>query len=136
MEVFLNLCWLLVVLPAFLTWRRQRPFSFRRAHGDMLSLAALVCALVLLFPIISASDDLHAFRQEAEESSSRLKAGGANGAHSVASTHVPAAIPVRTLFVPPEKGATATAPVRATVGILLRPRATLQERAPPPHVDL
>jgi hypothetical protein len=33
-------------------------------------LCVLGCALVLLFPVISASDDLHAMRAEMEESSS------------------------------------------------------------------
>ena len=32
-------------------------------------LSALGCALVLLFPVISATDDLHAMRAEMEESS-------------------------------------------------------------------
>jgi len=32
-------------------------------------LSALGCALVLLFPVISATDDMHAMRAEMEESS-------------------------------------------------------------------
>jgi hypothetical protein len=74
MELFLNLCWLSLLLPAWLLWRRRaastasgrpagsaavRPFAF---------VCALGCALILLFPVISASDDLHAMRSEMEES--------------------------------------------------------------------
>jgi hypothetical protein len=69
MELLLNLTWLLLALPAYWLWRR----SFRaRAHGRLGSLQcllALACLLVLLFPVISATDDLHAMRTEMEESS-------------------------------------------------------------------
>ncbi|MGA9978772.1 MAG: hypothetical protein WBQ08_09065 [Candidatus Sulfotelmatobacter sp.] len=69
MELLLNLAWLLLALPAYWLWRR----SFAtRAQGRLSSrqcLLALACLLVLLFPVISATDDLHAMRAEMEESS-------------------------------------------------------------------
>lgn len=69
MELLLNLAWLLLALPAYWLWRR----SFRtRASGRLSSmqcLLALGCLLVLLFPVISATDDVHAMRAEMEESS-------------------------------------------------------------------
>ena len=63
MELLLNLCWLLLVPLAFCFWLRQ---SRSRSPQSML---ALSCLLFLLFPIISATDDLNAMRQVLEESS-------------------------------------------------------------------
>ena len=67
MELLLNLAWLLLVLPAYGVWRQgavaKRPNRFNSLQG----LLALGCLLVLLFPIISATDDVHAMRAEMEE---------------------------------------------------------------------
>jgi len=75
MELFLNLCWMSLLLPASLLWR-QRICSISpdgRANSPGVSPLVFVCILgcvfVLLFPVISASDDLHAMRTEMEESS-------------------------------------------------------------------
>jgi hypothetical protein len=65
MELILNFCWLLLIAPALCLWARQTTGSKR-----FQNLIALTCLLVLLFPVVSASDDLHAMRQEMEESSS------------------------------------------------------------------
>src|ERR1700733_8628414 len=67
MELLLNLAWLLLALPAYGLWRRG---TGARGVNSLQCLLALGCALVLLFPVISASDDLHAMRAEMEESSS------------------------------------------------------------------
>lgn len=64
MELLLNLAWLLLALPAYCLWRRGA-----RTVTPLQRLLALACALVLLFPVISASDDLHAMRAEMEDSS-------------------------------------------------------------------
>ncbi len=71
MELFLNLCWLSLLLPAYLLWRQRTSStgSDRPAARPLVFLCALGCALILLFPVISASDDLHAMRAEMEESS-------------------------------------------------------------------
>jgi hypothetical protein len=75
MELFLNLCWLALFGPAWLLWRRRSSSSGSgnrtegRAVRPPVFICALGCALVLLFPVISASDDLHAMRAEMEESS-------------------------------------------------------------------
>jgi hypothetical protein len=74
MELFLNLCWLSLLLPAWLLWRRRTSStgSGSSAKGPVVRplvfVCALGCALILLFPVISASDDLHAMRPEMEES--------------------------------------------------------------------
>jgi len=67
MELLLNLVWLLLAVPGYWLWRRS--VHSHRA-GSRQCLLALGCALVLLFPVISATDDLHAMRAEMEESSS------------------------------------------------------------------
>jgi len=74
MELFLNLCWLSLLVPAYLLWRERLAAAAEgRGKGPaartLVFVCALGCALVLLFPVISASDDLHAMRAEMEESS-------------------------------------------------------------------
>jgi len=136
MEVFLNLCWLFLVVPALLTWRRQEQSSRQRGHVSLLRLGALGCVLVLLFPVISASDDLHAVRQEMEESSSKLKAGASAKGSPIAIFHLAAAIPARATFVPPGEGVPGAVHAYGSVRFLLCPLGPSHERAPPPPVDL
>lgn len=68
MELLLNLAWLLLAIPACWLWRNSKPANRRRRFSSLQCLLALGCALVLLFPVISATDDLHAMRAEMEES--------------------------------------------------------------------
>jgi hypothetical protein len=67
MELLLNLTWLLLALPAYLLWRDCRSTNARRFTA-VQCLLALGCMLVILFPVISATDDLRAMRAEMEES--------------------------------------------------------------------
>jgi hypothetical protein len=70
MELLLNLLWLMLALPAVLIWRHDLTSS--RALGRFSrsrSFVLLSCLLALLFPIVSATDDLHPVRAEIEESS-------------------------------------------------------------------
>jgi hypothetical protein len=69
MEILLNLAWMLLALPAYWLWRGGMASRARRGAGSLQVLLALACVLVLLFPVISASDDLHAMRAEMEDSS-------------------------------------------------------------------
>ncbi|HEY1659517.1 MAG TPA: hypothetical protein VGG14_14280 [Candidatus Sulfotelmatobacter sp.] len=64
MELLLNLAWLLLVLPGYWLWRRS---TYSRHTNSRQCLLALGCAFVLLFPVISATDDLHAMRGEMED---------------------------------------------------------------------
>jgi hypothetical protein len=65
MELLLNLAWLLLALPAWWLWRARTPaHKFSSLH----CLLALGCMLVVLFPVVSATDDLRAMRAEMEES--------------------------------------------------------------------
>jgi hypothetical protein len=71
MELLLNLFWLTLALPALWLWRREPVFAQRRRRFDRVrSCLLLSCVLMLLFPVVSATDDLHALGQEMEESSS------------------------------------------------------------------
>ena len=69
MELLLNLAWLLLALPAYWLWRRAAGSRPKTGARSVECLLALGCLLVLLFPVISASDDLHAMRAEMEDSS-------------------------------------------------------------------
>lgn len=67
MELLLNLAWLLLVLPAYGIWRHGAVAKRQNRCDSLQGFVALGCLLVLLFPIISATDDLHAMRAEMEE---------------------------------------------------------------------
>jgi len=68
MELLLNLAWLLLALPACWLWRASRATPAGRRFTSLQCLLALGCLLVILFPVISATDDLLAMRSEMEES--------------------------------------------------------------------
>lgn len=69
MELLLNLVWLLLALPAYWLWHARK-----RTHrrGPVQFLLALACMFVVLFPVISATDDLCAMRADLEESSAGM----------------------------------------------------------------
>jgi hypothetical protein len=66
MELLLNLAWLLLALPAYWLWSGSRTSA--RKLTSLQCLLALGCMLAVLFPVISATDDLRAMRTEMEES--------------------------------------------------------------------
>jgi hypothetical protein len=69
MELLLNLLWLTLAIPAIWVWLRQS-LPGKRSHlvGGISAIILLGCVLLLLFPVVSASDDLHAMGTEIEES--------------------------------------------------------------------
>ena len=70
MESILNLIWLMLALPLFLLWRQARRSATVSGPGCRTNAFVLVgCLLVLLFPVISATDDVQASRFEMEEAS-------------------------------------------------------------------
>lgn len=71
MELLLNLFWLLLAMPAYWLWRYSRTAAQRRKFDALQCFLALGCLLVILFPVVSASDDLRSMRAEMEESSSK-----------------------------------------------------------------
>jgi hypothetical protein len=68
MELLLNLAWLLLAVPAYWLWRGSRRTHVRQRRATLECLLSLACVLVILFPVVSATDDLHAMRAEMEES--------------------------------------------------------------------
>ncbi len=71
MELTLNLLWLLLAIPAIWVWRgapSQRSGSEGRSVRRLLILG---CLLMVLFPVVSATDDLQAMRPEMEEAGAR-----------------------------------------------------------------
>jgi hypothetical protein len=87
MELLLNILWLALALPAVWIWQRKPGCALRR-FGRSCPILLLGCVLVLLFPVVSATDDLHAMRPEMEESnpfSSVQKQSG--GARAMTWTH-------------------------------------------------
>jgi hypothetical protein len=66
MELILNLFWLLLTIPALWLWHK-RGLRRDQSKRSCLLLISLGCLLILLFPVISASDDLRAMRTEAED---------------------------------------------------------------------
>lgn len=114
MELLLNLVWLLLAVPAFCAWRaaHSRPGSrWQSAHCGL----TLACILILLFPVVSATDDLQAMRPEMEEASSQDALGSPHHGKILAS--------VRTLcdsFASPATLCSAQ-PELATSGFLAQP---------------
>lgn len=74
MELLLNIAWVLLVLPAYWLWCRNADARQMRRVSALQCLLALGCVLVLLFPVISATDDLHAMRAEMEDSAVNKRA--------------------------------------------------------------
>jgi hypothetical protein len=93
MELLLNLLWLLLALPAYCLWQNARIERTRGNSSPFQCFLALGCVLVLLFPVISATDDLHAMRAEMEESSKRSLRQAVNDKSSAGQSrwHSPAA---------------------------------------------
>jgi hypothetical protein len=85
MELLLNLAWLLLALPAYWLWRDSRSVRAGRRFTSVQCFLTLGCMLVVLFPVISATDDLRAMRAEGEESPvskrSVLQASGDKPSH-------------------------------------------------------
>ena len=59
----------MLAVPAYWLWRRESPGRSTQRLQRFRSLVLLGSVLVLLFPVVSATDDLHAMRAEMEESS-------------------------------------------------------------------
>jgi hypothetical protein len=98
MESLLNSVWVLLAAGALLAWRRQIPAC--RDHARRL--VALLCVLLLIFPVISATDDLHPVTQAVEEPSKRnQKAVTANKSQATHIGHASPALPVTSFAASP-----------------------------------
>jgi hypothetical protein len=63
MELLLNLAWVLLATLMFCLWLR---FASRTGVGPRLQFVALAVLLMILFPVISVTDDLQAVQNPAE----------------------------------------------------------------------
>lgn len=74
MELLLNLVWLTLASLAFCAFTRRRATSVWRSHAShRTALLALACTLILLFPVVSASDDLHPTQAVLEDATKRVQ---------------------------------------------------------------
>lgn len=72
MELLLNLVWIALSVTAFVCFLRAQEQRGRRIPYCR-SLFALACILFFLFPIISASDDLHPAQAVVEDTTRRIQ---------------------------------------------------------------
>jgi hypothetical protein len=98
MELLLNLVWMSLVPLAVFGFLRGRSASPHLAGVPYRkSLVALGFAMVLLFPVVSASDDLHPTQAVLEEASKRVKRAVAV-LHELQPSSPPSMLPVRLAF--------------------------------------
>jgi hypothetical protein len=71
MELFLNIVWLLIAVAGLILWRtRWTQQGHVRRHAAWREWTSFVCSMVLLFFVVSLTDDLHAELMLIEECSS------------------------------------------------------------------
>jgi hypothetical protein len=74
MELLLNLLWLSLALGTLFAFvQRRRRSTLWAAPPYCASLIALAFTMVLLFPIVSASDDLHPAQAVVEDASKKIQ---------------------------------------------------------------
>jgi hypothetical protein len=74
MELLLNIFWLTSALFALgLWWRDSLSTQPGQVRSRLPKFLLLSCILILLFPVVSVTDDLHPLRPEMEESSPSKK---------------------------------------------------------------
>jgi hypothetical protein len=91
MELVLNLAWVLVAALMFCLWLR---FSPRTGVDRRTQLAALAVLLLILFPVISVTDDLQAVQNPAETDCLLRRGHACSTAHSVFPTIAALPLPV------------------------------------------
>lgn len=127
MEFFLNFAWVLLATLMFCLWLRFAP---RKGDGRGMQFVALALLALILFPVISVTDDLQAVLNPAETDSCLRRD------HACGAPHC-AAFPVAAL-PPPMFGALSLGILRAALlGSLFAPvadhpaRGPIQNRPPP-----
>jgi hypothetical protein len=134
MELLLNLFWLTLAIPAVWMWRSESsPDQGRRRFDRIRPFLLLGCVLMLLFPVVSATDDLHAMRQVMEEAPSKRVVEQAGGDKSFAATSNPGALPALILPVPLGPSDTICGRVLLVSAVLPQPAHSTERasRAPP-----
>lgn len=132
MELLLNLAWLLLALPAFWLWRGSTRAAAGRRLTALQCVLSLACVLVVLFPVISATDDLRAMRAEMEESASTKRSIGQKSAEKASPGkwhNQPSLVSNSNSFIPTDEAwhFVATSPF----GFFSAPAVARTGRAPP-----
>jgi hypothetical protein len=83
MELLLNVAWLMLALPAIWIWRRDADSVHpARGFGRAVPFLILGCVLLMLFPVVSATDDLYPIQANVEEANPRRVAKQLSGDRS------------------------------------------------------
>jgi hypothetical protein len=80
MELFFNLAWGLLAVASIFLWMR---IECRKGAARRHSVIALLTLIVILFPVVSVSDDLGALQNPAETDSIQRRDNIASPAHSI-----------------------------------------------------
>src|ERR1700742_1756453 len=82
MEIFLNLAWMAVAVVSVVLWLRSERRTGKELRLPMIALAML---LLVLFPVISVSDDLWSIQNPAETDSAQRRDHSASCPHCLLS---------------------------------------------------
>lgn len=127
MEFFLNVAWLSLACLSVFLWLR---YEKRTGAHRRLSLIALGVLLVILFPVISVTDDLWSMQNPAEADTCLRRSELASSGHSALS-----APPVLPAFIVAEvvtENWILLAPARSPLPRSLNPARDPVENRPPP----
>jgi hypothetical protein len=126
MELALNLAWLLLAIVLVRLWTVHGP---RCGAGRRMQVAALAMLLLILFPVISATDDLIAAQNPAEVEST-VRRDHAGNPHSILT--IPFALPPSPVsFSLPAAHCSGLAPGPVDFTVACVALAPIQNRPPP-----
>ncbi len=85
MELFLNLAWVVLAALMFCLWLRFSPRNGpeRQIEDGRAQFVALAVLILILFPVISVTDDLQASQNPAETDSCQRRDHVVSSAHSI-----------------------------------------------------
>jgi hypothetical protein len=133
MELLLNLVWVAMALAAFSVFVRKRcAYSQPPNVPYAKALFALACVLVLLFPVVSASDDLHPTQAVLEDATKRVQQAVAPYQQVQAglfTSMLPALLNVYLMFA--LVALHAWWPIACEAGVISRERTLHDGRSPP-----
>ena len=130
MELVLNLFWVAIALAAFCALLRRRRAASQVPYAK--ALLALACVLVLLFPVVSASDDLHPAQAVLEEATKRIQQLVAPLHHAQSVSHgnmIPQLLAIYLLFA--LVALQAWQPIAQEARVIHRARLSRTGRSPP-----
>ncbi len=132
MELLLNLVWVAIVLVAFSAFVRKRRADAHLAQLPYAKAAlVLACVLVLLFPFVSASDDLHPTQAVLEDATKRIQHVVAHYQHQAGSfdSMLPALLALYLMFA--LVALCARRPIACQVRVIHRESTPHDGRSPP-----